>query len=143
SSTRTRAPGSRPDPTQTESGRTPQRPLADAVDPLRQLLSGGGRSRRAAALLAQRGVGDAVRLPGAVVPGGDQAVELAAQDGQLLVLGGRRDLVGGRQLGAPVSPLTRLLLLRAVGLPLTQQVAHLVGLEQSRDAEEVHLLVGP
>ena len=60
-------------------------PTRGPVDPRVQLVGGRDRRRRPAALLAQRRVGDAVRLAGAVVPGGDQPVELAAQHRELLV----------------------------------------------------------
>ena len=64
-----------------------RRPLAEAVDPGVELLGVRDRGGGSAELLAQGGVGDAVGLAGAVVPGGDEAVELAAQDRQLLVGG--------------------------------------------------------
>ena len=73
---------------------TPDCPLAHEGDPGQQLVGvrdGGGRP---AALLAQRGVDDAVGLAGAVVPGGHQPVELAPQQGQLLVGGELADAVG-------------------------------------------------
>ena len=61
----------------------------EPVDPGAELLGVRDRGGRAAALLAQRRVGDPVRLAGAVVPGGDQPVELLAQLAELAVGGAR------------------------------------------------------
>ena len=64
----------------------------------------------------------------------DQAVELAAQHAELLVGAQLRDGVDrGRR--------RRLLLAAPLALARVQQLAHLVGLEQPGDAEEVHLLL--
>ena len=125
-------PAPAPGLTPTGSGRLSHRPLAHPVDPLAQHVRARDCGGRATALLAQRGMGDAVGLAGAVVPRGDQAVELAAQHRELLV-GGELGHVGvgaGRLLRA------------AVALALGEELAHLVGLEEPGDAEEVHLLLG-
>ena len=108
-------------------------PLAQPVDPGAELLGAGDGGGRAAALLAQLGVGDAVGLAGAVVPGGDETVELAAQDGQLLVRGSSATVTGSSAVDRPTRSLWR----------WCSSCTYLVGLEQPGDAEEVHLLLGP
>ena len=109
------------------------RPLPQQVDPLPELGGAGRRRGRATALLAQGGVGDPVRLTGAVVPRRHEAVELPAHHRELLV---RRCLARWRRgRGCTTTG--------PLALPMTQQVAHLVGLEQARDPEEVHLLLRP
>ena len=75
-------------------------------------------------------------LAGAVVPRGDEAVELAAQHAELLVGAHLR-----HRLHDAVSPAVGALLARPLALPRVQELAHLVGLEQAGDAEEVHLLL--
>src|SRR6188768_1427526 len=106
-------------------------PVPDPVDALGELVGRGDGGSRATELPAEGRVRGGVRRTGAVVPGRDQGVQLATEDSESLVggdLGLRPRFRTTPQAGA-------------VGLPLLQQVTHLVGLEQAGDAEEVHLLL--
>src|SRR5690606_24583595 len=108
------------------------RPAPDEVDAFLDLLGGRLRDGRPAAGSAQLGVDDTVGLAGAVVPGADQAVELAPQLGDAFVRGqGLLGLGGLLALGGLL-----------LGLAFTQERGHLVGLQQAGQADEVLLLGG-
>ena len=78
-----------------------------------------------------------VRLARAVMPGADQAVELLAQ--RVEVFGCRAVVLLGLLALGPLLALGGELL----GLPFFEQVRHLFGLQQARDAKEILFLVGP
>jgi hypothetical protein len=89
--------------------------------------------RRAAQLPAEVVVDDAVGLAGAVVPGGDQAVEFSAEQGYLFVGG---ELRGSRVRGGVVrvGSLGALLLGDRLGLAFAEEFADLVGFQQAGEA---------
>ena len=64
-----------------------------------QLVDRSDGRGRPPALPAQRRVCHAVRLAGAVVPGGNQAVELATQDGELLARAQASEAASSDELG--------------------------------------------
>ena len=73
---------------------------------------------------------DAVSLTSSVVPRGDQTVELSSEQGEFFM---RRQSDHVTDLACGVTC--------AFGLTVVQQIADLIRLQQTRDAEEVHLLI--
>src|SRR5690349_2472254 len=110
----------------TRSRRLARGPLADLVDAGLELGGGRGGCCGASALLAQGCVGDAVGLSGAVVPGCDESVELAAQDGEALVGDQVGFLVDGAEAGSLLAG--GVVEVAALLLPVLEQAADLVGL---------------
>src|SRR5262245_25853636 len=96
--------------------------FAGRLDPLLELVAGGGRDGWAAADPAQLVVDPAVWLTGAMVSHRYQGVELAPQFAQLTEF--RR----GRRLARGRAPLQLLVLAAA------QEVTHLGGVQQPGDA---------
>src|SRR5690606_29654056 len=113
------------------SSALPDEPAADLLDPLLDLLHRRRRDLAAAAVLPQPRVQHPARGPGTARPGRHQLVALLAQLRQPAVVDG-----GARRLRARRPR-------HVLGLPLPQQRRDLVGVEQTRQAEEVELLVRP